>query len=663
MPSALLDQAIIIGRQYAQAGRFADAERAYQQVLAERPDHPIALHSLAELAHRAGKRDVALQMLRRLIAVNPNSPALHNNCAMLLHELGRYEEAIAEGRAAIALAPNFAPAYFNLGNALRDCGRPLEARDALAKATELDPRCMPAFSNLGNVLMSLGQNDEAIAAHSAAVRLAPGDAIAQCNFAAALHGRLRLDEAVVAYQAALRLNPAFAEGHRRLGLALCELGRLHEALASFESAMLLEPQNPMSLSHRLFTLHLLPGIDARTLRAEHAQWDQRYGNPRPERMTPHVDSDSAGHRRLRVGYVSADFRDHVVGRNILPLLREHDREAFDVFCYYTDRRSDFLTAKFRSHVTEWRDIARMSDDAAAQLIVDDRIDILVDFALHTAGNRLSLFARKPAPIQVAFAGYPGGTGLSAIDYRLTDPYLDPPGEGEETGAEQALRLPDSFWCYDPEAMLLNIASDLQIRPLPAKSNGRITFGCFSAFAKINGPALYLWARILHATPGSRLVLIAEEGGQRKCVIEKLSQQGISSDRIGFLPRRPRDEYLAYYHAIDIALDTFPYNGHTTSLDAFWMGVPVVTLAGDLPVGRAGLSQLSNLGLPDLVAFSPEQYVQTAIALANDVDRVSRLRSELRPRMLDSPLTDAKRFARNIESAYREIWRIKMNAEK
>ncbi len=298
----------------------------------------------------------------------------------------------------------------------------------------------------------------------------------------------------------------------------------------------------------------------------------------------------------------------------------------------------------------WRDTTGLTDVQLAQRIREDGIDILVDLTLHMAHNRLLVFARKPAPVLVTFAGYPGTTGLRTIDYRITDPYLDPPGLYDGCYSEESIRLPDSFWCYDP------LDSQPPVNALPAAENGYITFGCLNNFCKVNPLVLKIWARVLKVVDRSRLTVLAGEGTHRRHALDLLAEEGVGRDRVTFVAHQPRPEYLKYYHGIDIGLDTVPYNGHTTSLDSFWMGVPVVTLTGPTVVGRAGLSQLTNLGLPELIASGREQYVHVVAELARDLPRLSDLRATLRGRMRASPLMDASRFARNIEAAYRAMWR-------
>jgi predicted O-linked N-acetylglucosamine transferase (SPINDLY family) len=477
------------------------------------------------------------------------------------------------------------------------------------------------------------------------------------NLANALRAACRNDEAIAVYREALAVGPPQAEVYSNLAGALKGQGRLDEALDCLDKAMALRPQSSDVQSNRLFTIVYHPGFDAEMILAEERCWDERHGQPLACFIRGH-ENDRSPDRRLRIGYVSPDFRGHVVGRNILPLIREHDHEQFEIYCYHNAPASDAMTEEFRRHAEGWRPIQGVADEAVAEMIRHDGIDILVDLALHTARNRLPVFARKPAPVQVCFAGYPGGTGLAAMDYRLTDPYLDPPGEHDAEYQELSIRLADCFWCYDPAAMGVGgeAAGELSVGSLPALRNGYVTFGCLNNFAKVNEAVLAVWAGVLRAMPESCLHLMVPAGETRGRTLTKLGELGIEARRITLLDPQPRIQYLQCYREIDLMLDSWPYNGHTTSLDALWMGVPVVTRIGRTVVGRAGFSQLSNLNLVDLVADNDEKFHQIATGLAGDLSRLAELRQSLRQRMLDSPLTNAKRFARNIEAAYRQVWR-------
>jgi predicted O-linked N-acetylglucosamine transferase (SPINDLY family) len=354
-------------------------------------------------------------------------------------------------------------------------------------------------------------------------------------------------------------------------------------------------------------------------------------------------------RRLRVGYVSPDFRIHCQSLFTIPLLSRHDHAAFEVFCYSSVKRPDGHTRRIADYADAWRDVRALGDDALCRLIREDRIDILVDLTMHMAGGRPLLFARKPAPVQIAWLAYPGTTGISAMDYRLSDPRLDPDGFDAHY-SERTLRLPDSFWCYDP------LTEPLDVGPLPALERGHLTLGCLNNPCKLTDHTLRLWSAVMQALPAARLLLMAPPGRHRDRLSQRLSEHGIAAARVDFRAFQPRADYLRTYRDIDLGLDTFPYNGHTTSLDSLWMGVPVVSRVGRTCVGRGGLSQLFQLDLLELAAESDAAFVRTAVSLGNDPVRLAALRSGLRERMQRSALMDASRFARNIEQAYRDTWR-------
>jgi protein O-GlcNAc transferase len=440
---------------------------------------------------------------------------------------------------------------------------------------------------------------------------------------------------------------------------------LEEALAAYRRALHLQPERAEVHSNLVYTLQFHPGADAARIAGEQQCWNQRFGEPLRSSVPLHLNERNP-ERRLRVGYVSADFRDHVVGRNLVPLFRNHDRENLEIVCYSGVLRPDGVTAEIRRHADLWRHTPGVTDEALAAAIRQDGVDILVDLAQHMAGNRLPVFARQPAPVQVSFAGYPAGTGVEAIGYRISDRYLEAEmedGRSEIGGASSELRsfisdlrpaeevlFIDSFWCYDPCGM------EVEVNALPAQDNGRVTFGSLNNFCKINEGILKVWARVLGRVKDSRLVLLSPLGSHRQRTWEFLEREGIAASRVEFVALHPRREYLELYHGLDIVLDPFPYGGHTTSLDALWMGVPVVSLAGERSVSRAGLSQLTHLGLRELVASSEDDYVGIAGQLAGDLPRLAELRRTLRPRMEASVLMDAPRFARQIEAAYRSVWR-------
>jgi predicted O-linked N-acetylglucosamine transferase (SPINDLY family) len=415
----------------------------------------------------------------------------------------------------------------------------------------------------------------------------------------------------------------------------------------------LAPNDAAVGSNLVFALNFDPRLGPAEILARHREWAARITPERPP-LFRSGNYDRDPNRKLRIGYVSAFLWDHVIARNMLPLFRNRNRAEFGTFCYVVLARPDAVTREFQSVSDEWRDITTMTDEAATKLIAQDRIDILLDLTMHLPRGRPRIFGAKPAPIQIAFAAYPGTTGMTQIDYRLTDPYLDPPGESDAFYSERSIRLPHSFWCYDPDAM--NAGMGFDVAPLPAKSNGFITFGCLNSFHKVNTGCLKLWAATMGAVPKSRLILQAPAGRTRQWVREQFQMHAIDPARIEFVGRQSHAEYLHTYDRIDIGLESIPYNGHTTSLDSLWMGVPVVTLVGRTVVGRAGFSQLSNLNLTQLAAKDADEFIRIVTALAADVPVLAILRASLRERMLESPLTDSKGFAGGIEKAYRDVWK-------
>jgi len=652
-----LDAHFKLGNALANTARCDEAAKSFRRVLQIDPNHVDALNNLGNTLLATGQADEAVSLYRRVLAIRPDHFLAHNNLAAVLVMTGQFAEAMEFARRAVAMRRDYPPAHRNLGDALAALGKWPQAAESYKKLVELDsarPSANPgaaadARMKLGMAMRHLGRFNDAISLFQQAIALTPGDLDPRDRLANAYWENGDMDEALAVCRQAVQTHPPEAKAHHNLGNVYVECGRLDDALASFDKAAELDPSNSVAPSNRVFAVMFHPDYDSARILHELKQWERRFA---PQTAGVKHPNDPSTQRRLRIGYVSADFRDHVVGRNVLPLFQRHDRAKFQLFCYSNDSPPDRFNRQFRALADGWRDIATWPDDKLAAQIRADKIDILVDLSLHLGGSRLAVFARKPAPVQVTFGGYPGTTGLAAMDYRLTDPYLDPPGAPDDAYAERSVRLPHSFWCYDPAAM--EVADAPEPGPPPAVAAGRITFGCLNNFRKINDRVLQLWAGVLQAIP-SRILLLAPRGSHRAALVDRLRQLGVHPDRIGFIDRGSRAQYLDSYRLIDIALDTVPYNGHTTSLDALWMGVPVVTLIGQTVAGRAGYSQTTNLGLPDLAARTPEQFTAIALALANDLPRLAELRGSLRRRMRSSPLCDAAGWTAAIEAAYRQMW--------
>jgi predicted O-linked N-acetylglucosamine transferase (SPINDLY family) len=493
--------------------------------------------------------------------------------------------------------------------------------------------------------------EEAIAALRAAVALTPDFPGARQTLGQALQFGWRPDEAADIFRDEMARRGENPSLRASLGNALFDAGLSEQALGELARAMQLAPHDEKIHSAYLLMLQYQPNLDAASILRENLKWDERHARPLRAQRRPHsIDRDPD--RRLRIGYTSADFREHSASRFFLPLIDHHDRgeRGFHISCYSDVPHADHITQHIRERVDHWRDTISVSDEQLAQIVREDRIDILVDLTMHMARSRLLVYAREPAPVQMCWLAYPGTTGLSTMHYRLTDPYLDPPGF-DDRYSEESIRLPHTFWCYD--AM-----SEEPVSELPAATQGCITFGCLNNFCKVNEPTVSLWGKVLREVSGSRMILLAPPGAPRERVLEQLSRHEVQAQRVEFVAFQPRDQYLKTYHRIDICLDTLPANGHTTSLDAFWMGVPVVTRVGHTLVGRAGLCQLSNLNLAELAASTDDEFVRIAKELAENRSRLSELRRALRDRMRASPLADGAdgaRFARDMESVYRQLW--------
>jgi len=566
--------------------------------------------------------------------------------ALQHHAAGRLGDAEMLYRQILAAQPGHAEAQHHLGIIAHQSGDNVQAVEWIRRAIALQADNPNAHSNLGNALLAQGRHGEAVAAYERALALNPGSAEAHFNLGNALREQGRLDEAIAAYRRALERKPGYAGVHNNLGAALAANGQIDEAIAAYRRELALQPGCPWVHSNLAYVLHFHPDCDEEATAAEHRRWNQQIGEPLKRLIQPHPN-DRDPERRLRIGYVSLHFREHVVGLNLRPLFERHDRRDFEILCYSGVTNPDRLTGEFQEKADEWRSTVNVSDEALAKMIRDDRVDILVDLTQHLAGNRLPVFARQPAPVQVSFAGYPAGTGLEAIGYRMSDRYLERHADPE---VDAEVMLLDSFWCYHPGG------ATAEVNTLPARENGWVTFGSLNDLSKANEAVLRTWVRVLRQVKNSRLVLLGAAGSHRPRTLDVLQREGIEAQRVEFVDWCPREVYLELYHRLDIALDTFPYSGHTTSLDALWMGVPVVSLAGPTPVARGGLSILHNAGLPELVGYSKEDYVRIAVGLAGDGSRLAELRATLRSRMAASVLMDAPRFARSIENAYRTMWR-------
>lgn len=672
---AAFDEAV--GRH--RAGDLRAAERLYRDLLRTTPAHPGALTNLGVIVARHGDPAEAERLYAAAAAADPHRPDAHFNRGNLLRRLGRPGEAVEAYAAAIRLDPGHAKFYQNRGLALADREDWPAAVADLRRAAELDPGSPDAFNLLGDVLYRAGRPAEAVDAFREAVARSPDDPRGRHNLGLALAAAGSHADSIAELEAALRLRPDYPEAHNALGVALEAVGRPDDALPHYRRAVELNPDgadarvnlgtclaeagrtaeaadalgeavalrpDPRAASALVLTLAHSSAVSPEQFRDAALAWATQFAPPadRPRPRRPDPD------RRLRVGYVLGDPRGPVAAGPVEQLLGHHDRARFHLTAYPAAARADDLADRLRRRVDAWRPAAGLSDDALADLIRADEIDLLVDLAGHTAGNRLPVFARRPAAVQCSLFNLAGTTGLAAIDYRLTDPVVDPPGETDPLYAERLVRLPEVSWVYAPPAD----APD----PGPPQEGGRpFTFGCLNHPAKLSDACVGAWAGVLRAVPGARLVLMAGRSAEAARILgERFAAAGADPGRLDLLQRLPPGGYYEAYRGIDLALDPFPFNGGVTTCDALWMGVPVLTAAGADGRSRQGAGLLAAIGLPEFVADGPGKVVELAATWADQRDALADLRGTLREMIRQSPLTAADRFARHVEAAYRAAWR-------
>lgn len=635
-----------------QAGRFASARDGYLEILSENPDHAGALHLLGVLELQQGDPLRAQDLLQKSLGLKPDFAPGYNNLGNAAKALGDLLAAEAAFRRAVELDPSLAVAHGNLASALLEMGRADEAVKVARVGITLEPDNAMILSTLGAALATAGDRDAAILNLQAALACDPGNAPAYSNLGNLLLEQRDLEGAVSACRKAIELAPGLAAAHGNLANALRDQGRIEEALSAYRMALKVDPGRPVVQSNYLLCLQYDSQTSADRIFSETIRWAggrDATATPEKELFGNNPDPD----RPLTIGYVSADFRAHSVSGFVAPLFAARNSARFRTLCYAEVAQPDATTEKLRGLVDGWWSTVGQTDQQVAAQVRSDQVDILVDLSGHTGGNRLGAFSHRLAPIQVTWLGYPGTTGVTAMDYRLTDKVADPmASDGDYT--ESLIRLPQGFLCYDPPSEAPEPA------PPPCKDRGFVTFGSFNTLAKISPEVVAAWARILMSVDGSVLVLknrALADPGARARYFDLFAAHGVTPERVQLHPWTASiEDHLAVYNSIDIALDTFPYNGTTTTLEALWMGVPVVSLLGDRHAARVGASILERLERSDWVATTVEGYVATAVALARRGDELRRQRDTLRAHMAQSSLCDAGCFARAIEAAYQDMWR-------
>lgn len=665
------------------AGRLEEAESLFISILRVLPDHVLALHHLGilfiqksgcaqavgllEKAHALapsdtaiasnlgvslkilGRREEAIAVYRQALSQQPDDPALLSNLGNVLREDGQLAEALVCCKKAVALKPDYAEAWGNLGVAQKDRGEFMLARDAFVRALELKPSQPTVMCNLGAILCEFGRYDEAATLLQRAISLAPGYAEAHNNLAVAHYGQGNFAQTIASYRETLRLDPNYAEAHSALGATLQEEGKLDEAPQCYRQALSIKPDYLEAHSNLLFCLSVDPhiGTNERLMEA------RRYGEVLTAKAMPYREWKPAGihHGKLRVGLVSGDFKTHPVGYFLESLLAIFDPNRIELVAYVTQSREDALTQKLKTYFKEWHSLVGISDQAAAQLIHADGVQILFDLAGHTAHNRLPVFAWKPAPVQASWLGYFATTGVEQMDYLLAD-VVGVPEQGAEQFTEEIAYLSETRLCFTPPANAPDIS------PAPIFTNDYITFGCFQSLSKIDDNVLDTWAEIMGRLPDARLRLQNKALGDaevRARFSERIQQKGIDGTRVTLFGYTARADYLAAYGEVDLLLDTFAYPGGTTTCEALWMGVPTLTLSGNTLLARQGASLLTAAGLEAWIARSIDEYIGKALTLARDRAGLAALRASLRERARTSRLCDAPRFARNLENLLMTFW--------
>ncbi len=699
--------------------KFNDALSSYDRAINIRTNYADAFCNKGQVLHQLGRYEESLANSNKAIAIEPQYAEAYNNRGNALLGLKRYNEALASYDKAIAINPNYAEAFSNRGVALEELerdgeaiasyeraiaikpgytdehsprlkalldlknideeiarlggedhhkteraellnsrgliqrflNRKDEALESYEMASSMDANYLPAYKNQGKLLQDLERHAEALSIFQKANSIAPNDIDILASQGSVLLSMERFGEAIEVAERAISSSPDNIAALMCRASVLCKMLRFDDAFACYDKVLAIQPDYLSAYAGKLFNMNYVAKLAKKEIFKAHQLFGTQFGGKSrkiAEKAPLQIQSTI---RKIRIGYVSGDFRSHSVSFFASPLLRHHDKEKFEIFCYYNDDVTDQQTIKMRGFSDRWRKIKGKDDLRVSEMIMKDRIDILVDLSGHTGHNRLTLFGLKPAPIQVTWLGYPNTTGMCEIDFRLTDVFADPVGIDDEFYTEKLVRLPRTFLCYEGDPKLSNKPD------IPFKKNGFVTFGSFNNSMKISDITINAWARILKGVPGSKLLLKTSiKNDSNDQLLSMFAQNGINEDRIILQGRlEGYADHLNLYGEIDIALDTFPYNGTTTTCEALWMGVPVVAFSGDRHASRVSASILNNVGLPNFVADDVSGYVDLAIKMSKDMPYIGSLRKSLRKKMASSNLCNAKAFATDIEAAYEQMY--------
>ena len=638
-----------LGEAYRALRRPEEALTSYDKALAIKPDYADALDNRGLALQELKRYPEALASYDKALAIEPDFAEALNNRGNALQELKRYHEALASYDKALAIKPDFAKAANNRGVALEELGRYEEALASYDWTLAIKPDYAEALDNRGNALQELNRYQEALASYDKALAIKPDFPNALLNRGNTFRYMGRIRDAEASFRQVLAIKPDEA-AHNNLGSVLQNSGRLPEAIQSYRRAMALKPDFSEAHSNLIFAMDLSAAYSMEEQQEERRRWYEQHGRKLSPEIRAHQNVPDPD-RRLRVGYVSADFRTHSAYYACSPVILSHDRTAFEIYCYSGVKREDGATARLKQAVQNWRSTLGASDDALAEQIRADRIDILVDLSGHTAGNRLLVFARKPAPVQITAWGHVTGTGLKTMDYLLADPVVLQK-QHRHLFAEEVIDLPCALCYQAPEYAP-------PVQPLPANSGRPFTFGCINRVEKISDSCIELWSKILAAAPGAELVIkhtSLQDAMVQEILRYRFSTFGMEPERVRMLGASPHAEHLKIYHEIDVGLDTFPNNGGMSTAEALWMGVPIVAMPGEGPGSRSSAAILTAVGLESWVAHDAAEYVRIAGKAAADTASLAALRQRIRPMMVASAFADPGRYTAAVERAYRTAWR-------
>ncbi|MBF0193271.1 MAG: tetratricopeptide repeat protein [Magnetococcales bacterium] len=641
-----------LGNSLKDKGELDDAVDSYNNALSIEPNFAQALCNLGATLCDKGKLDNAIACLQKAISIKPDFYDAHSNLGNTYKELGKLDDAILSLQKAIELNPKNALAHGNIGVIFLEQGKLDEAVKSLKTALELSPDSAEVLCNLGVVFKEQGKLVEAINCYNKAVSIKPGFSEAHYNLGNLFNTQNRLDDAVICFQNAITIKPNYVEAFSNLAATLKAQGRIDEALNCYKKAIEIKPDFHEAHSNFLLCLQYSNG-DLQSILNQHKQWNTYHTQNLTSSVCTHQKSNNPN-KLLHIGFVSGDFHKHSVSYFLESLFKSYNKKKFLFHCYSNSNIEDTVTQNLQKDIPKWRNIFEKNDDAVVEMIKSDKIDILVDLSGHTKNNRLLVFARRPAPIQATYLGYPNTTGLDAIDYRITDNIADPQGDADKYCVEELFRLENGFLNYNPPSQTPDIA------PLNMKQHGYVTFVSFNNLAKISADVVKVWANILNNVPDSRLLIKSKSMSCQSVkdrYLTMFEQESIDATRLTLLPRvENTQDHLATYAKGDICLDTFPYNGTTTTCEALWMGMPVITLQGDRHSFRVGASILTQVGLDELIAQNINEYIEKAVLLANDPIKLKKYRKKIRSRVKKSSLCDGKEFSKNMGAAFRTMWK-------